>query len=348
MEQSYSSIVQKQPKRKSAPLKNNQQQQQQTNNNNRRSPNLVNKKHLMNDMPLKRPLNAGARSKKLVNSKNTSIPPTTRNKKRANSGSNTSPRQMQNGRPRQNQRQMQNGTPSASGNRATGEPLKFDSEFDFEQANQRFTEEIEKGMDKLKVADIKTEKKTDEKDTSLTTSVSQELQDQAHIMMKQKNLESMDLHKELQKQMDQKMLSKEEQDVKDFYDKNISFFDRISCESNDKMTTQKPKSWKEERKLNAETFGLTQRTGDKNYRNYNNYNRNYRNYNNNNNNRNMNNSLNNNNSNYRGNNNRQNYNNRPQSGNYNNNNRNNYNNNGFNRRQEVEVNGNSQRRFGSR
>lgn len=78
--------------------------------------------------------------------------------------SNTSPRQnMSNGRPRQGQRPT--GTPSASGNRATGEPLKFDGEFDFEQANQRFTEEIEKTMDNLKLVDGKstTDKKSEKK-----------------------------------------------------------------------------------------------------------------------------------------------------------------------------------------
>lgn len=154
----------------------------------------------------------------------------------------------------------------------------------------------------------------------------------------------MDLHKEMQKHMDAKM--KEDQDMKDFYDKNISFFDRISCESNDKLINNKPKNWKEERKINAETFGLQQRQHDKSYRSYNNYHRNnYRgNYNQRNHHNNMNNSLNQPQSqNYRGNNQmRNNYNQRPQN---NNNTRNN--NNGY-RRTEVEVNGNSQRRFGSR
>merc|ERR1712127_1139311 len=211
-------------------------------------------------------------------------------------------------------------------------------------------------MNKLKVGGEKTEKKSeiegDEKETSMTQSMSQqELQDQAHIMMKQKSLESMDLHKEMQKHMDAKM--KEDQDMKDFYDKNISFFNRISCESNDKLINTKPKNWKEERKINAETFGLQQRQHDKSYRSYNNYHRNnYRgNYNNqrnhnNNNNNNMNNSLTQQSQNYRGNNQmRNNYNQRPQ--NNNNQMRNNNNNNGY-RRTEVEVNGNSQRRFGSR
>lgn len=263
---------------------------------------------------------------------------------------------MNNGRPRQHG-QRPTGTPSASGNRATGEPLKFDGEFDFEQANQRFTEEIEKAMDKLKVGDETKKSGSEDKNDSLTNSMSQELQDQAHIMMKQKSLESMDLAKEMQKQMDQKMLSKEDQDVKDFYDKNISFFDRISCESNEKMvSSQRPKSWKEERKVNAETFGLTQRSNDKSYRSYNYNNRNYhnrnyngqRNYNNNNNQ--MNNSMTNSNSqnfNQRNGGQRQNYNQRQ--GQQNMNRGYNNNNGGYRQhRQEMEVNGNSQRRFGSR
>lgn len=254
---------------------------------------------------------------------------------------------MNNGRPRQHG-QRPTGTPSASGNRTSGEPLKFDGEFDFEQANQRFTEEIEKAMDKLKVEDNK-KTGSDEKNESLTNSMSQELQDQAHIMMKQKSLETMDLAKEMQKQMDQKMLSKEEQDVKDFYDKNISFFDRISCESNEKMVSGRPKSWKEERKVNAETFGLTQRSNRSyNYNNRNYHNRNYNGNRNNNNNNNMNNSMTNSNSqNFQRNGQRQqNYNQRSGQQNMNRG----YNNNGGYRqhRQEMEVNGNSQRRFGSR
>jgi len=237
--------------------------------------------------------------------------------------------------------------------------LKFEGEFDFEQANARFTEEIEKNMDKLKLDEAskkdskKDSNKSDtEKDTSLSHSMSQqEMQDQAHIMMKQKSMEAMDMHREMSKHMESKMLSKEDQDMKDFYDKNISFFDRISCESNEKMMNQKPKNWKEERKINAETFGLVQKVSSyhRNYnynnRNYNNprnqYQRNYQNSNN----QNLNSS--------RGNardtqQRSQNYNQRSSANNQNGNMRsNNMNNNGY-RRQEMEVNGNSQRRFGSR
>jgi len=41
--------------------------------------------------------------------------------------------------------------------------------------------------------------------------------------------------------------------------KTYRFFDRISCEANEKLQI-KPKNWKEERKLNSETFGLINKT----------------------------------------------------------------------------------------
>jgi len=48
-------------------------------------------------------------------------------------------------------------------------------------------------------------------------------------------------------------------DVKAFYNKTLSFFDNISCESNEKTTSKMNKNWKEERKMNVETFGVVQR-----------------------------------------------------------------------------------------
>jgi hypothetical protein len=205
----------------------------------------------------------------------------------------------------------------------------------------------------------------------------QELQDQAHMMMKQKSMESMDMmmnnrdHSSMLHSLQAKqMLSKEDQDMKDFYDKNISFFDRISCESNEKsnMLSQKPKNWKEERKINTETFGVMPKVNNSYHRSYNNYHNRNNNYNNNprtnyRSSQNQNYNQNNLNS-SRGNNNNDrrdsqqhmqqnsrpsqvnNYNQRPQN-NMRSNMNNNNNNNGY-RRQEMEVNGNSQRRFGSR
>jgi len=164
-----------------------------------------------------------------------------------------------------------------------GEPLKFEGEFDFEQANARFEQEIEKEFsDKLKIGSEKQKHSTNTNDTSLTNSQSltlQDIQDQQHILMKQKSMNTETLDKPDVQQ--QQLHNKHIDDEKNFYDKNISFFDKISCESNEKNQS-KTKNWKEERKINAETFGLQQRQqNDKS--NYNrpytgsSYNNNYRN-----------------------------------------------------------------------
>lgn len=134
-----------------------------------------------------------------------------------------------------------------------GEPLKFDGEFDFESANAQF-EEIEKGLDKLKISSGKHSQNSNN-DTSLTTSQSiqlSDLQDQ-HLIMKQKSMNADNSDKQQQQDM-----HGNNDENKHFYDKNTSFFDRISCEANEKNPS-KSKNWKEERKINAETFGLMQR-----------------------------------------------------------------------------------------
>lgn len=194
-------------------------------------------------------------------------------------GPNLSPRQ--NTLNRRPQQRSGSGGQQTSTSRS-GEPLKFDSEFDFEQANARF-EEIEKEFnDKLKISSGKPQQQRETQhnnDTSLTNSQSvsmQDMQDQHLIMKKNLNTETA----EKQKDLDHNRSSLDEEQ-KNFYDKNISFFDRISCESNEKSQS-KPKNWKEERKINAETFGLQQRQqGDSKpmyNRQYNNQNRTNGNY----------------------------------------------------------------------
>ncbi len=110
--------------------------------------------------------------------------------------------------------------------RTREDKLKFDSEFDFEQANQRFEEEMEKEFsEKLKITDTHREL--------------------AQIEQREKE----------QREREAELREKDSGDEpKTFYDKNLSFFDSISCEATDKQTG-KPKNWKEERKLNSETFG---------------------------------------------------------------------------------------------
>jgi len=176
------------------------------------------------------------------------------NQRQYSSRNNTSPRQNTAGR-RPQQRTGSSGQITATTARGgNGEPLKFEGEFDFEQANARFEQEIEKEFsDKLKISTSgkpQHNQREQTNDTSLTNSQSlslQDLQDQQHIIMKQKSLHSGSdsLEKPQQKQDHDQHAnlnnrSSIDEDQKNFYDKNISFFDRISCESNEK-TQSKPK-----------------------------------------------------------------------------------------------------------
>lgn len=163
-------------------------------------------------------------------------------------GPNMSPRQQQR-RPQQQSQQQQRPTGS------NGQPLKFDNEFDFEQANARFEQEIEKEFEtKLKISGPQ-KNDTNNNDTSLNQFQQMNIQDEQHLLMKQKSLSTgggLDTNNQTRDE------SQHNDDMKNFYDKNISFFDRISCEANEKGQGR-PKNWKEERKLNAETFGLQQK-----------------------------------------------------------------------------------------
>lgn len=77
------------------------------------------------------------------------------------------------------------------------------------------------------------------------------LGDEAHILMK-KSL-GLDVAASTENRDASSAINDEQR--QHFYDKNVSFFDRISCEANDKIQ-KKPVNWKEERKINAETFGV--------------------------------------------------------------------------------------------
>jgi protein LSM14 len=255
--------------------------------------------------------------------------------------------------PRQNSGRQQK-RQSANASQSRAEPLKFEGEYDFEQANAKF-EELEKEFtDKLKVKD---DKKSERKENS--ANVSLPAGEEQHLSMKEKMLAAEDNKKE-----ELTREAKDAEENKHFYDKNTSFFDRISCESNEKAQQRQVKNWKEEKKLNAETFGLREKMLAYNQSRVN-YNRNgsgrqQGRINNNHNNSNNNRSYNNNNNNSS--NNGQNRYNQPQRYNQNgqpsrgfgNNNNNGYGNNNGYRRNEVEVDsrqsgfGYSNRRMGSR
>jgi protein LSM14 len=201
------------------------------------------------------------------------------------SGNQMHNQRMTNGSPRVNMRNRQRstGTVNTPSGNAARDQLKFDAEFNFEEANARF-EEIEKELaDKLKNTSISGKSHNRNKDKNATTSElenehdislnSSELQDQQHMLIKQKSLMTdTDLVKShTNNSLDQSIDEKD----KHFYDKSISFFDRISCEANDKIII-KNKNWKEERKLNAETFGLSQRMQHNEQRSSSGYNNNMR------------------------------------------------------------------------
>lgn len=134
-------------------------------------------------------------------------------------------------------------------NRPHNEPLKFEGEFDFESANAQFDkEEIERELkQKLTISD-KNEKV---------------------VNGDKENVENGGAHEAEEE---------EEEEDEQFYDKAKSFFDNISCEATERAKGKPTRtSWKEERKLNAETFGVSElnrrnfRGGRGGYRGYRGY-----------------------------------------------------------------------------
>ncbi|XP_055624602.1 protein LSM14 homolog B isoform X2 [Toxorhynchites rutilus septentrionalis] len=149
-----------------------------------------------------------------------------------------------------------NNQKQGSGNRAKN-TLKFENDYDFEQANSKF-EELRSQLSKLKVGDeVKPEQLTsdgiDKKDDSGNETGAGEQE-------------------------------QEEEDIS-CYDKTKSFFDNISCEAIERAKGKQQRTdWRLERKLNTETFGVgsTRRggynrrggyynRGPNNYRGYNQY-----------------------------------------------------------------------------
>ncbi|XP_070575727.1 protein LSM14 homolog A-like [Ptychodera flava] len=108
--------------------------------------------------------------------------------------------------------------------KSRSDPIKFEQDFDFESSNAKFNKEAieDEFQQKLKISD----KVVNGEDNTATTEETQE----------------------------------DEEEVT-YYDKTKSFFDMISCESvereKNKGSAKGRTSWKEERVLNAETFGVS-------------------------------------------------------------------------------------------
>jgi hypothetical protein len=151
-------------------------------------------------------------------------------RERRNSTGGISSNQQQTRNNRQ-QRERSNGNP----NRST---LKFVGDFDFEKSNAEFDknaieDEIKKSLS-IKTSkgettsdSPKSEQEKDKENHQLTSSSTQSEQQELH--------------------------------PDGYYDKQKSFFDRISCEANAKEKTNARRNWNEERRVNAETFGLQYR-----------------------------------------------------------------------------------------
>ncbi|XP_014773128.1 protein LSM14 homolog B isoform X3 [Octopus bimaculoides] len=134
------------------------------------------------------------------------------------------------GVPRGRPRGMSRGMPRGRGNsRQPSEPLKFENDYDFESANAEF-EEVEKELKKLTL--------NEKNPTPIVNGEKPETEEEPEVPKKD--------------------VKKDEETV--YYDKTKSFFDNISCEATEREHGRVNRtSWREERKLNAETFGVSER-----------------------------------------------------------------------------------------
>ncbi|XP_058243802.1 LSM14A mRNA processing body assembly factor b isoform X3 [Hemibagrus wyckioides] len=122
-------------------------------------------------------------------------------------------------------------------------PMKFEKDFDFESANAQFNkEEIDREFQsKLKIKDEKTVNGEDKGDSGVETQNSEGNVDEEDPL-----------------------------GPNCYYDKSKSFFDNISCDDSRKDKSgggrERRQTWAEERRMNAETFGLPLRRGRGGYR----------------------------------------------------------------------------------
>jgi protein LSM14 len=147
---------------------------------------------------------------------------------------NNQQQQQQNRNTRQQRDRSSNGTNSRS-------TLKFVGDFDFEKSNAEFDknaieDEIKKS---LSIKTIKTENGSE-------SPKSEQEKDKENQQTTSSSTQS-------DKQQEQEI------NPDGYYDKQKSFFDRISCESTAKENTNARRNWNEERRVNAETFGLKYR-----------------------------------------------------------------------------------------
>lgn len=143
---------------------------------------------------------------------------------------------------------FQPGRPSAN----KKEPIKFDKDYDFEEANKEFSEVLSK----LQASTLE-ENVTADKEEVVNDHHSEAEDGEIADDIGERKTPSTDAH--------QSSASNDEPAAV-YYDKAKSFFDTISCEAveRSKGKVNKP-DWKAEKKLNRETFGVAGNVGRRNF-----------------------------------------------------------------------------------
>ncbi|XP_033159555.1 protein LSM14 homolog A isoform X1 [Drosophila mauritiana] len=141
--------------------------------------------------------------------------------------------------------------------------IKFEGDFDFEQANNKF-EELRSQLAKLKVAEDGAPKPATNATAATATATNEQVGEKVEGVHT--------LNGETDKKDDSGNETgagehePEEDDVAVCYDKTKSFFDNISCEAAQDRSKNKKNDWRQERKLNTETFGVSSTRRGSSYR----------------------------------------------------------------------------------
>jgi protein LSM14 len=152
------------------------------------------------------------------------------------------------------QRNNRDRAESIRGNNNNQSALKFIGDFDFEKSNAEFDKNAIEDEIKKSLSIKPTKKDKDDE----TTSTEKENKQEEEEEKQQQQTEQPEQEQTLK--LDQQQQPQDEANPDGYYDKQKSFFDRISCETTEKeKTSNSRRNWNEERRLNAETFGLKYR-----------------------------------------------------------------------------------------
>jgi len=153
------------------------------------------------------------------------------------------------GNQQRNNRQPRERADSIRGNSNNRSALKFIGDFDFEKSNAAFDKNAIEDEIKKSLSIKPNKSKDDETSNTNTEKVKEPEKENENEQQQQQQETNSSLSK----------LEQQETNPDGYYDKQKSFFDRISCETTEKEKTNARRNWNEERRINAETFGLKYR-----------------------------------------------------------------------------------------